>query len=131
MNYLLKFAIIYLMEIDTKHFAEILETEKKRLEGELSQIAHKNPDVPGDWEPSGVDLNPLVADKNEMADTFEELENRRGIENVLENRFKDITAALEKIKKGNYGLCENDQKPIDLKRLEANPAAKTCLEHSQ
>ena len=41
----------------------------------------------------------------------------------------EIDAALEKMEKGTYGICEVCNKPIEEDRLEANPAAKTCKEH--
>lgn len=38
-----------------------------------------------------------------------------------------IDEALDKIKEGNYGLCENCEKPISVKRLKAVPYAKLCI----
>jgi DnaK suppressor protein len=119
------------MAIDTNHFKQKLEEEKARLEAELSEIAKRNPSNPKDWEAAPEDLNILKADKNEMADTFEEFENRSAVEIELEDRLKDVLSALEKIEKGTYGICENDNEPIDEKRLEANPAARRCIKHSK
>lgn len=38
-----------------------------------------------------------------------------------------VEAALRKIEKGNYGLCESCQKPIAKPRLEALPFARYCI----
>ena len=38
-----------------------------------------------------------------------------------------VEAALRKIEKGNYGLCESCQKPISKPRLEALPFARYCI----
>lgn len=38
-----------------------------------------------------------------------------------------IEAALRKIEKGNYGLCESCQKPISKPRLLALPFARYCI----
>ena len=38
-----------------------------------------------------------------------------------------IEAALRKIDKGNYGLCESCQKPISKPRLQALPFARYCI----
>jgi DnaK suppressor protein len=38
-----------------------------------------------------------------------------------------IEAALRKIEKGNYGLCESCQKPISKPRLAALPFARYCI----
>ena len=36
---------------------------------------------------------------------------------------------LKKIEDGKYGICESTGEQIPIARLEANPAAKTCMEH--
>jgi len=118
------------MEINTKHFKEMLEEEEKVLEEELSHVGKINPNNPKDWEATAPDLNLLKADKNEMSDNFEEFENRAAVEIELEDRLKDVKLALEKIADGNYGKCEADGKDIEKARLEANPAARTCIEHA-
>lgn len=41
--------------------------------------------------------------------------------------LEDIEAALRKIDHGIYGLCEQCQKPIAPKRLNALPSARYCL----
>lgn len=38
-----------------------------------------------------------------------------------------ISLALEKIEKGEYGICENCKQPIAKKRLEVLPWAKYCI----
>lgn len=45
-------------------------------------------------------------------------------EQTLLNR---IDEALGKIKEGTYGVCENCQKLISMKRLKAVPYAKLCI----
>lgn len=119
------------MALNIKHFKEKLEKEKKRLEDELGEIAKKNPKNNADWEAVPENMNLLNADKNEMADFYEEFENRQAVEIELENRLNDVLDALKRIKKGIYGICETSGNPIDEKRLEANPAARTCVTHSK
>lgn len=116
-----------------KHFQEKLEEEKKQLEKELSRVGRKNPEVPGDWEVVPEGLNVETSDTGEMSGAFEELENRSAIENTLEERFVLVSRALDNIKKGTYGVCaskEDKTHPIELKRLEANPAATECIKHA-
>jgi DnaK suppressor protein len=48
----------------------------------------------------------------------------------LEARHTDVADALEKMDEGVYGLCEECDEPIDLDRLQANPAARTCKKHA-
>lgn len=105
--------------------------EKGELERELKNIGKKNPDVAGDWEVTTGELNVNPADPSELADTFEELENRSAIEDSLEEKMVLINKALAKIKKGAYGVCGVCQEPIALKRLRANPAATECVKHAE
>jgi DnaK suppressor protein len=39
-----------------------------------------------------------------------------------------IDEAIEKIRKGNYGVCENCEKTIETKRLKALPFVKLCID---
>lgn len=117
--------------IDTSHFKQKLEEEKTRLEGELSGVGRVNPQNPDDWEPTTGDINVMQADKNEAADAVEEYEARTAVEVELENRLNEVKDALTRIEDGTYGTCAVGGEEIDPKRLEANPAAKTCVEHMQ
>ena len=73
--------------------------------------------------------NLYSADENELADKLEELEDNEGILDQLEKQLEDVNNALERIEKGNYGICEVSGEPIEKERLMANPAAKTCMKH--
>lgn len=113
-----------------EYFKKKLMDEKDRLEEELSQVAKKNPDAPGDWEATPGDLNVDPSDPNDMADTFEELENRSAIEDSLEDELESVDAALERIKKGKYGFCIACKEAISEDRLKANPSAGECMKHA-
>lgn len=117
------------MGLDLNHFRKKLEEERLRVEGELKTIARIAPDNPKDWQTVPPDLNTQESEASEMADKFEEMGNRAAREVELETRLNEINEAVGRIEKGTYGFCAVDQKPIDPKRLEANPAAKTCVEH--
>ena len=117
--------------IDTNNFKNKLEAELKLVEEEMGTVARKNPSVPGDWEPVETNMDSDNADENEVADEMESFGENNAILNKLEPRYNDIKAALEKIKKGTYGKCEVGGEDIPEARLEANPSAKTCIEHSK
>ena len=114
-----------------EYFKEKLEKRKKDLEEALSHVGQKNPKIAGDWEVTVEDMNVMTADKNELADAFEQLESRAAIEDKLESQLTFINEALEKIKKGKYGICETGGEQIEEERLEANPAAKNCIKHAK
>jgi RNA polymerase-binding transcription factor DksA len=116
--------------MDTNYFKTKLEEEKTKLERELSRIARRDPQNPEDWKTKPEDYNIIVSDKNELADTFEESANKEALEVELEDRLNFVNEALKKIEENKYGVCEAGGCPIEKKRLEADPAAKTCIKHS-
>ena len=116
--------------MDINYFKNSLEEEKNKLEKQLSEIASPNAKDPSDWETDKDDLNVMTSDKNELADVFEESANKEAIEFQLEDRLNKVKAALQNIENGTYGICKEGCK-IDEKRLKANPAADTCVKHSQ
>ena len=115
------------------YFKKKLEEEKGRLEAELSLVAKRNPKNPSDWEPvpaeDGMDVRQTEA--SELADAFEEFQNRSSIEVHLEEKVNEVIAALERIEKGTYGICTVCGEKIAEKRLEANPSSATCTKHSK
>jgi RNA polymerase-binding transcription factor DksA len=114
----------------TEYFKEKLEAELVILTGELEKIARVNPDSKKeDWEATGTTLNVEQADANERADVMEEYELNNTILKDLEVRYNNVKAALKRIEDGTYGVCAVDGAPIEQERLEANPAATTCITH--
>lgn len=112
-------------------YKNLLEEEKGRLEKELSNIATKNPKNPEEWDVKAPDMNPMVSDQSELADMFEELETQTGLEMQLEERLKKVHESLRRVEDGTYGVCTACGKKIEEKRLEANPLAHTCVEHTK
>lgn len=110
--------------------SKLLE-EKARLEGELSGVGHRNPEIEGDWEPSAPDLNNPTADVNDVADSMEAFEEGAAIEVELEARLLEVDAALARIEAGTYGVCRICGEKIEDARLEANPSAPTCIAHRE
>ena len=114
--------------INIEKYKEILEKQKSQLELDLSGLGRKNPDS-NDWEATVTDLDILPADENDVADMFEELEENKALINALEGQLKEVTAALEKINSDKFGICEVCGEEIEEERMEANPSARTCMEH--
>lgn len=103
---------------------EKLEREKTRLEEELGKFA-KPTENPGDFKTQFEDIGP---DRDENATEVENYSDNVALENSLEGQLRNSIWALEKMEKGVYGVCENCNKEIDIERLKAYPAAKTCVE---
>lgn len=106
-----------------------LEAEKDSLEEELAAHGRVQSDT-GDWQgkstAEGEEPDPIDA-----ADNIEELATNVPLVEELEKRHTDVVDALEKMDNGVYGLCEVCEEPIPPDRLEANPAARTCIAHAQ
>lgn len=96
---------------------------------ELGEIAVQGED--GLWavrDPQ-MDVMSPAAEPNEAADKLEELDERGEEVTTLSARLSDVKDALAKIEQGTYGICEVSGEPIEEERLEANPAARTCMAH--
>lgn len=117
--------------INTQDLKKKLEDEKVLLESELRSIGRVNPDNPKDWEAKPVDLDLLPSDENDMADGIEELENNTAVLKELEIRYNQVKEALSRIETDTYGKCEISGEAIEEERLEANPAARTCIAHKE
>lgn len=113
-----------------KELKEKLKKEKAVIEEQLKKFAKKDEKLPGDWDTifpkyNGGESGGAALEK--AADEVEEYEALLPIEYSLEIRLKNIDSALEKIKKGKYGICEKCQKEIPIDRLKVSPEAKFCL----
>jgi DnaK suppressor protein len=73
-------------------------------------------------ELSTVDQHPA-----EQATETLERELDLGILQSVESELIEVTAALERLDAGTYGICEICGKPIAEGRLEAMPAARYCV----
>ncbi|MES2436457.1 MAG: TraR/DksA C4-type zinc finger protein [Patescibacteria group bacterium] len=118
------------MKNDIHFFKDKLQKEKTLVLEELKSIGVvKNTQNQDDWEARPADMDTLRADPNEVADRIESYENNNGMVNSLDQRLMEIDSALSKIENNTYGICEECSKEIEEARLEANPAAKTCIAH--
>lgn len=114
--------------IDTTTFKTTLTEEKARLEAELQTLGRRNPSNPDDWEAVPQETG-QEADPNDAADLIEGFEENTAILKDLEIRYNDVLRALAKIDEGTYGTCEVSGEEIEAARLEADPAARTCIAH--
>lgn len=115
-------------DIDIASYEASLREEFTRLENELETLGVRDPKS-GDWQVTSSGESEITADPNERGDRFEEIEDRAAILNKLEAQYGDVKRALEKIEDGTYGYCEISGEPIEAGRLDANPAARTCVAH--
>jgi RNA polymerase-binding transcription factor DksA len=108
-------------------FKARLEKEKAVLERELGELGTKSES--GDWVPKKPEDEAFGADRNDNADIIEGMQENNASLNELEGRLNLVIAALARIEAGTYGTCEACNEPIEPERLNANPAATTCMQH--
>lgn len=106
-----------------------LQAELAALEEELADHG-KQVNEDGEWEGS-TESEDEEADPLDVADNLEELGTNVPLVADLQKRHKEIKASLRKMKDGTYGTCDECGEEIDLARLEANPAAATCIRHAE
>lgn len=100
---------------DLEKYGEALLSLEGRLEKELKEI----PDVP-DYGDDHADPNGEEADEAVAAD------ESAGIKDEIRSRLDDVRFALDKIKQGEYGVCENCGEPIEKEILNIVPESRLC-----
>lgn len=105
-----------------------LEEEKAKLESEMGGIGRKNLSVPGDWESLPPETG-VEADIIDQADAAMDRDTTTAIFADIEARYDTVLEALARMEKGTYGKCEECGKKIEEARLDADPAATTCIAH--
>jgi len=119
--------------VDTKTITKLkerLEQELATLEIKLADIGKLDPANAADWTGTSGNYETGTADSAVLADRFEERSTNDGIVTELEGQYNHIKDALERIQAGTYGTCSVCGTKILPARLEANPAASTCIEHT-
>lgn len=116
----------HLSEDELNDLRANLEAEHDSLGEELATHGKK---IKGDWEGKSSSKGE-EADPNDSADNIEELATNVPLVEELEQRVREIEKALAKMDNGTYGMCETCGEGIVLERLEANPAAATCVVHA-
>src|SRR5438034_8223708 len=108
---------------------------RRRLDAERARLNEVKDDFDVDQlteESEDENLSELSAVDQHQADmgteTFER-EKDLSILEQIEAELADVEHALKRLDDGTYGTCEVDGKPIPEERLEAQPAARFCLEH--
>jgi RNA polymerase-binding transcription factor DksA len=115
--------------MDYTSYRARLNVMLEEITKELQTIGIHNPQNPSDWVAVPADLDAEEPDLNLAADNVEAWNERTALVATLESRYNGIILAQEKLEVGTFGTCELCAKEIEEKRLEANPIARTCMEH--
>ncbi|KKR04286.1 MAG: Transcriptional regulator, TraR/DksA family [Parcubacteria group bacterium GW2011_GWC2_39_14] len=109
---------------DLAEIKEKLLAEKINLETELDKIAKKNPHNPNDYE---AQFENVGDDEEDSTSEVVEYGLNLTLEKTLEKSLKDVKKSLERIEKGDYGVCKYCKQEIDPKRLKARPTSSACI----
>ncbi len=115
--YKLKKGEEYMSAAQLVHFREILEQMRKDLMEEVDTTVQHLQEEPGQ-----------LPDPNDQASREEEFNLELKTRNREGKLIHNIEAALERINVKEYGYCDMCGEEIGLKRLEARPTAKLCID---
>ena len=106
-----------------KKIEQDLLEERARLETELAKFAKKSTQ-----DTEGESAFPDYGDKeDENAAEVAEYVVNLSLEENLEKSLRDANQALDRLKKGEYGICKYCKNPIEEKRLLARPTSSSCM----
>ncbi len=102
----------------TKH-RKYLESERAVLYAELQGLGRVQV---GDRGSHGS-----FTQSEEAAMAFSEMEKSAAHRNSLARRLQEVEAALERLERGAYGVCESCGQSIPRERLDAVPQTTHCV----
>jgi len=104
---------------------EKLTQEMNRLKKELAEFASQNPKNAEDYDAKFPNMGDKEDENAEEVDTYS---TNLALERTLESNLRDAEKALDRIRKGDYGICKYCSKEISEKRLRARPSSSSCIE---
>lgn len=105
--------------LDISKLIDRVESQKRMI---LSKIVRLKKE-----DPFATEDRALIVEPGTDAASLFGHEKTVILENQLKRDLKEIEAALQKFKRGTYGLCEKCKNAIDIARLEVKPASIYCL----
>ncbi|MDQ4070295.1 MAG: TraR/DksA C4-type zinc finger protein [Actinomycetota bacterium] len=93
-----------------------LEHERSNLQARLNEMGLSDGEL--SFDQNFADSSQVTAERGEV----------EALAGSLRESLNDVEAALAKLDKGNYGICEGCGQPITPARLEAKPAARLCID---
>jgi len=102
---------------DLKRFRELLHEKKEEILKNAKRTLNEDMTLDADDLPDEMDL---ASSEYLQSFTF----RLRGREKTF---LKKIDHALAKMDEGTFGICEECEEPISIKRLEARPETTLCI----
>jgi DnaK suppressor protein len=100
-----------------RFFENLLKERRAQIEKNILTSSKELKELADSETNDDIDFASISADK--MVD--------QAISNQQAKEIEEIDYALEKIKKGTYGVCEMCEELIGLQRLKVKPQARYCI----
>jgi RNA polymerase-binding transcription factor len=104
---------------------------RKRLESELSHTVNRIRRMGGgvvfEEFPGAIGDNTPLADEVDLIQLNEDREMSFATRSMLVERANKLAEALERLRGGDYGICQECEEPIAPARLRAMPEVTTCV----
>jgi RNA polymerase-binding transcription factor DksA len=111
--------------LELQHYRDRLEELASRLRGNVTGLRQETLRKTG-GEASGNLSNAPLHPADLGTDNFEH-ETNLGLLELQGQTLDEVDAALERLREGNYGKCQECGKEISRGRLEALPYAPLCI----
>jgi DnaK suppressor protein len=106
------------MAIDTEKFRARLQTERDKAKAEILGRT----ELPETFTDDGA----LDSGDRSVQEVAMDVEGQ--LMNLRSDHLQSINAALQRIDRGDYGICTRCGNEIAERRLEAEPTALTCID---
>ncbi|HEX8186680.1 MAG TPA: molecular chaperone DnaK [Blastocatellia bacterium] len=106
------------MALDLEKYRKRLIEERDKLSQDIGTVGEVADPAPDDRQITAADA-PLISEVVDVQNTIIDMKS---------DRLERINAALQSIDDGTYGACTECGKQIDPRRLDADPAAMTCID---
>jgi RNA polymerase-binding protein DksA len=114
-----------LPKADLDHFRDRLIERAQQLRDDLQRVGDRELQPTADQSGELSHLPMHLADQ--ATETFEQ-EKAIDLAEQQSQELRQVEDALERLTRGQYGICENCEKPIGRERLEALPSARLCFQ---
>jgi DnaK suppressor protein len=98
-----------------------------RLRGERDRL---NDRILAQQERARQELEPSQA-LDDREDRSDRADSALAFGSRFTEQQREIDDAISRIERGQYGVCEDCGRAIDVERLEAQPTARRCREHAR
>jgi len=106
------------MAINTGKYRQQLLEERDKIKRDILGRTELPPTFDAD----------VVLDSADSSVREHSMDLESSLMNMKSDRLEQINAALQRIERGDYGICIKCRKEIDPKRLDAEPTAMTCMD---